>query len=32
MQERKYNTTMVTEKKNAYGGYRRQNMAKGKNL
>ena len=31
MQEIKYNN-MVTEMKNAYGGYRRQNMAKGKNL
>lgn len=30
MQEIKYN--MVTEMKNAYGGYRRQKMAKEKNL
>ena len=32
MQKRKYNNTMVTEMKNTYGGYRRQNMAKEKNL
>ena len=32
MQKRKYNNTMVTEMKNTYGGYRRQNMANEKNL